>query len=396
MYPGIGTRVFTMFKCRTVAGISYLEADYNITCWNGEHLLATVSAFVFMIVYILGIPLGSVLVLFRHRKKLWDPNHPEIKRMYGSLFIYYKPHFWWFECVESLKKMALAGGMVIVANGSSLQLLIAIIISLLYLVVILDNHPYDDQKDQKLQMFSTIQTILTLVMGLILKFDDSQTSADKSTVGYVLIFINGSVIIMTILAVVASMPTCAAEAKRARLAVSENKVLESNVKILSGFPPKTINTILKRMTYKTVKPGETVLALGKKQEPVCIIIVLGHVGVYNLNGTYESNLGSGRVVGGDMFSMEHGQTVNQTKSLQALTECKILTLTAMARDHLIASGHLIFDNVDVEEESMVHNTKVAPVTPETTTNIEKLKGLRTKYGAGSVEYKEAVKTMNKE
>ena len=135
--------------------------------------------------------------------------------------------FWWFECVESLKKMALAGGMVIVANGSSLQLLIAIIISLLYLVVILDNHPYDDQKDQKLQMFSTIQTILTLVMGLILKFDDSQTSADKSTVGYVLIFINGSVIIMTILAVVASMPTCAAEAKRARLAVSENKVLES-------------------------------------------------------------------------------------------------------------------------------------------------------------------------
>jgi hypothetical protein len=396
MYPGIGTRVFTMFKCRTVAGISYLEADYNITCWNGEHLLATVSAFVFMIVYILGIPLGSVLVLFRHRKKLWDPNHPEIKRMYGSLFIYYKPHFWWFECVESLKKMALAGGMVIVANGSSLQLLIAIIISLLYLVVILDNHPYDDQKDQKLQMFSTIQTILTLVMGLILKFDDSQTSADKSTVGYVLIFINGSVIIMTILAVVASMPTCAAEAKRARLAVSENKVLESNVKILSGLAPKTINTILKRMTYKTVKPGETVLALGKKQEPVCIIIVLGHVGVYNLNGTYESNLGSGRVVGGDMFSMEHGQTVNQTKSLQALTECKMLTLTAMARDHLIASGHLIFDNVDVEEESMVHNTKVAPVTPETTTNIEKLKDLRTKYGAGSVEYKEAVKTMSKE
>ena len=149
------------------------------------------------------------------------------------------------------------------------------------------------------------------------------------------------------------------------------------------------------MTYKTVKPGETGLALGKKQEPVCIIIVLGHVGVYDLNGTYESNLGSGRVVGGDMFSMEHGQTVNQTKSLQALTECKMLTLTAMARDHLIASGHLIFDNVDVEEESMVHNTKVAPVTPETTTNIEKLKDLRTKYGAGSVEYKEAVKTMNK-
>merc|ERR1711871_947031 len=150
------------------------------------------SAFALMIIYILGIPLGSILILFRHRKKLWDPNFPEIKRMYGSLFIYYKPQFWWFECVESLKKMALAGGMVIVANGSSLQLLIAIIISLLYLVVILDNHPYDDQKDQKLQMYSTIQTILTLVMGLILKLDSSQSQSDKTTIGYVLVFINGS------------------------------------------------------------------------------------------------------------------------------------------------------------------------------------------------------------
>ena len=279
-----------------------------------------------MIVYILGIPLVSVLELFRHRKKLWDPNFPEIKRMYGSLFIYYKPQFWWFECVESLKKMALAGGMVIVASGSSLQLLIAIIISLLYLVVILDNHPYDDPKDQKLQMYATIQMIMTLIMGLILKVDASQSPQDQVVIGYVLVFINGSVIVMAGLAVLASLPSCASEEKLARRTILENGILQKSVKVLEEVPPATVKTILNRMTFKKVKPGVTLAKAGSNQEPICILIFDGHVGVYDINGKYKTNLGGGRMIGENMFSLDYGETMSRTSTFQTLTNTKIFVL----------------------------------------------------------------------
>ena len=46
-----------------------------------------------------------------------------------------------------IKKMILAGGLVLVAPGSSVQILLGILVSLAFLVLVLHCHPYDNAND---------------------------------------------------------------------------------------------------------------------------------------------------------------------------------------------------------------------------------------------------------
>ena len=395
LYPGLGTRIFTMFKCDTVAGTSWLEVDYETVCFEGSHAMAVLTAIVFIGTYVVGIPLVSVGVLYRWRKQLWDPRFPELTRMYGSLFVYYKPEFWWFEFVESLKKMMLAGGMVVVANGSSAQVIIAIVISLMYLVIILDNHPYIDPKDQKLQSYSTVQIILTLIMGLTLKLDTEQTQREQDAIGILLICINGSVVLMTVAAAVASLPSCSTKVQAYRDWAAENDILEDNVKELAGLPPSAIQTIIKRMTLKSYKPKDVILSHGTDVEPKFYVICTGHV-IKHVGGKYNVNLGPGRVIGEDLFNIAHGAVRNTPESYEALTKVDTLEMTTMQRDQLLASG--VIHDIDMESTSRNDHTMSAKVVPIQDCNaMEKLREIRQKYGANSNEYAEALKrSSNKE
>ena len=393
LYPGMGTRIFTMFKCDKVAGINWLQADYETVCFEGEHALAIVTAVVFMGIYVVGIPLVSVGVLYKRRKQLWDPRFPELKRMYGSLFVYYKPEFWWFEFVESLKKMMLAGGMVVVADGSSAQVIIAIVISLMYLVIILDSHPYLDPKDQKLQSYSTVQIILTLIMGLTLKLVTEQTERERDVIGILLVAINGSVVIMTAAAVVASLPSCSAKVRGYRDWALENAILEEGVKELSMLPPSAIDIILKRMTLKSYKPKDVILSEGRDTEPKFYVICSGHV-LKHIKGKYNSNLGPGRVVGGDLFNMVHGAVRTTSESYEALTNVDTLQLTTMQRDQLLASG--IIHGIDSGSAASSAGEKSVKVVPMGQSGAyEQLRKVRQQYGADSTEYAKAIDEIKK-
>jgi predicted outer membrane repeat protein len=101
MLPGLGTRIFRTFHCVNVGENEWLSSDFKIRCWvdNEGHKLASIWAGVFMLFYVIGIPVGSVAILYRFRTRL---NDPKIKAALGSLYISYKPQFWWFESVGKL------------------------------------------------------------------------------------------------------------------------------------------------------------------------------------------------------------------------------------------------------------------------------------------------------
>ena len=82
--------------------------------------LAIIS-FVGMLIFVIGIPFGTYFVLRRMRyiqmvgraKKEKDPLYIDLEskqqmREFGSLVEGYDDEFWWWECVEMLKKMALS------------------------------------------------------------------------------------------------------------------------------------------------------------------------------------------------------------------------------------------------------------------------------------------------
>ena len=55
----------------------------------------------------------------------------------GSLYVDYEPQYYYWEVVEMLKKMMLTGGLVLLAPGSSAQIVLAILITLFYLTLVL-------------------------------------------------------------------------------------------------------------------------------------------------------------------------------------------------------------------------------------------------------------------
>ena len=130
MYPGLATRIFTVFRCKAIDGVEgeWLEADFAVLCWEGTHKTYLTVAIVFLILFILGVPFVVFVVLFTHRKSLWDANHKEHKdTLYelGGLYDQYEPQYWWFELVIILHKMFMTGAMCVIGSGTPLQPLVA-------------------------------------------------------------------------------------------------------------------------------------------------------------------------------------------------------------------------------------------------------------------------------
>jgi hypothetical protein len=190
LYPGLGTKIFRVFKCTDLDGTMLLEADLGVKCWEGEHMQTVGFAIFFLLLYVVGIPLATTLLLYR-RQRSSTLYHPDSIDIFGSLFLTYKGEYWYFETVEMIKKMILAGGLVLVAPGSSAQLLLGVLVALSFLVVLLDWHPYEESGNNRLQALVTVQILVNLLFGMIMRLDVADEGKyEADTIGTLLVLMN--------------------------------------------------------------------------------------------------------------------------------------------------------------------------------------------------------------
>ena len=120
-----------------------------------------------------------------------------------------------------LRKLLLTGGLVLAADGTSAQFLIAQIISLLYLVLVIRTLPYEMDTDDILQSLASVSILFTLMTGFALKTEqekeslmtgtgnDSESIYNKQILGFVLCGINGFVFVFAIATLAAIIgPAC--------------------------------------------------------------------------------------------------------------------------------------------------------------------------------------------
>ena len=151
LYPGIA-QGFTSLKCRQIGDRQYLMADFSVVCWTGDHMILSIVMIACIALYVFGIPLGTVLVLW-FNKKLLRPQKSDgsnvaqsrlqkrsmlFQSVFGSLYEPYDMKYWWFESVIMIQKALLTGGLVMVAPGTSVQILIALIIALVFYTLLLN------------------------------------------------------------------------------------------------------------------------------------------------------------------------------------------------------------------------------------------------------------------
>jgi hypothetical protein len=105
--------------------------------------------------------------------------------------------------VVILQKMTMTGAMCVVAQGSSVQLLIAILVMQSYMLLVLKAAPYQEDSEDWSSFLACIALTLTTIGGFALMTDDPNAKTYESKVlGLILIGINGVCIALEIFIVV--------------------------------------------------------------------------------------------------------------------------------------------------------------------------------------------------
>ncbi len=80
-----------VFNCRDVNGVWYLVADMRQECYTGEWVAIAAYALVMIAVYVVGLPLAVLVILYRNRTHLFgdpalDDQAKLVQDKYGFLY----------------------------------------------------------------------------------------------------------------------------------------------------------------------------------------------------------------------------------------------------------------------------------------------------------------------
>lgn len=210
--PAVSTVIFRMFPCHNIDPNNentthdnfYLRADYSINCSSDRYFVGVYFAALMGVIYVIGIPLYTFLVLYRCRDFIRDRygTHTEEMRMVyfrklkpiRFLFDAYKPKYWYWDICNIVYKLLLVGVLSVIAPSSSLQILIAMGLTAMFLRLHTLCDPYRDDiigSDMGIVLW---QIIVVLLITLLLRHEVF-SSHREIVVGclMVAVFFNGAV-----------------------------------------------------------------------------------------------------------------------------------------------------------------------------------------------------------
>ena len=121
----------------------------------------------------------AMLCALYHRKKL-EEKHPDLKRL-SFLYEAYEPRCWAFEVFETLRRIMLTGGLVLLNPGTASQIVISMLICLFSMRVYAKYEPFINYKHDRLAEVAQWQLFFTLLGALCVKVNlDDENYQDKS------------------------------------------------------------------------------------------------------------------------------------------------------------------------------------------------------------------------
>jgi hypothetical protein len=132
-YPGVSLKIMRLFKCRKIDDMWWLAADMRLRCYDGRWAGYAVYGVVMSALYVFGLPVAVLWILWRRRHKLYgdtsDPFIASTHASYGFLYLEYGPSAWWWEVEELVRKLLLSAVVVLIDEGSPLQVTLAVLVS---------------------------------------------------------------------------------------------------------------------------------------------------------------------------------------------------------------------------------------------------------------------------
>lgn len=213
VYPGVCLKIFRGLRpCHKLDdGNSYMVEDYSIQCNSKTYHQTVGLCYIMAVVYAIGIPVLYTTLLFRNRKNIRKEGENrefaisvlqkkleendfgetiasndlamEMERLnwcypwtgdissFDFLFSAYGPELWWWEILETARRLLLTGLLVFFIPGSASQVVIALLIAVLCGMMYVGFSPFMDSMDTVLSNTSQVSLILVLFASLCIQLE---------------------------------------------------------------------------------------------------------------------------------------------------------------------------------------------------------------------------------
>jgi hypothetical protein len=198
IFSPVSTVVFQTFACDYLAGTnnSWLHADYSISCDSDRYKAYRVYGVFMILLYPLGIPALYIYLLWRHRVNLKKDNDKrEIDvTLHTTSFLWspYTPDTYWWEVVECIRRLLLAGFLVFIFPGTAGQAAVSCVFAMLSIVAFGHYKPLTVPLDSKNYLLGCIILFLSIFVALLVNVNyiGADSYQSKQVMSVVLILLN--------------------------------------------------------------------------------------------------------------------------------------------------------------------------------------------------------------
>ena len=174
--PTVTTMIFSIFPCDGLDNEkNYLRSDYSIDCDGEERRGWEIFGGLMIATFPVGVTALYWRVLWVDRKSIMKPvsEREEDETLMAKAFLFeaYKPEFWYFEVVETLRRLSMTGLLSTIRPGSYTQLSAGLLMGIAYVVGVSNLHPYVEQRDNIVAILTGCQLILVFMTASFMKFN---------------------------------------------------------------------------------------------------------------------------------------------------------------------------------------------------------------------------------
>ena len=165
--PSVSTAIFSAFACDDQFGDSgehsFLVADYRVSCSSYFYRRGIVPyAIICVVAYPVGVHVLYCVILWRHRDAIRHNKGIGAEHI-SFLYSAYSPTAWFWEPVDSLRRLSCTGFLVFF-NGN-LRLLMAFLVAYFHQALYMARSPYADTENNRLA--STANVVLVFVLLVV-------------------------------------------------------------------------------------------------------------------------------------------------------------------------------------------------------------------------------------
>ncbi|GMH78676.1 hypothetical protein TL16_g07898 [Triparma laevis f. inornata] len=174
--PTVTNTVFGVFSCDTLDDErSLLRVDYSIDCNDGMRGFWLFYGVFMVLIFPVGVSAAYFKLLFNKRERIKQDvktreEDEELKNI-AFLFEPYKPELWYFEVVETIRRLLMTGVLSTIQPGTFTQLSWGISLSMVFTCTFCVVKPYNESRDNWIAIMSSGLLFLVFLSSSFIKYN---------------------------------------------------------------------------------------------------------------------------------------------------------------------------------------------------------------------------------